>query len=137
MRSTYTLTIVTIRSLGNHMKKRALILGAKSAIARSLAEKLALQNYELVLAARNVVDLEPFASDLQARFSSKSVLVDFDALNTDELCRFPQRIEKLSGSIDVAIIVFGYLGNQNEAERNTNEMLKIFNSNFIRFIKFL
>jgi len=130
MRPTCAHTVVTIGSIGDHMKKRALILGAKSAIARSLAEKLAIQNYELVLAARNVVDLRPFASDLQARFSSKSILVDFDALNTDELCRLPQRIEKLSGPIDLAILVFGYLGNQGKAEKNTNEMLKVFNSNF-------
>ena len=112
------------------MKKRALILGAKSAIARSLAEKLALQGYELILAARNTQDLQPFASDLQMRYSSKSLLFDFDALNTNELCSLPHRIEKLSGPIDLAILAFGYLGSQEEAGGNTNDMLKIFNSNF-------
>tara|TARA_B100001250_G_scaffold94263_2_gene78638 strand:+ start:9603 stop:10343 length:741 start_codon:yes stop_codon:yes gene_type:complete len=112
------------------MKKRAVILGAKSAIARSLAVKLAAQGYELILAARNSQDLQPFASDLQIRYSSKSFLIDFDALNTNGLCSLPQRLEKLSGPIDLAILVFGYLGNHDQAEKDTNEMKKIFDSNF-------
>ena len=112
------------------MKRKALILGAKSAIGQSLAKRLAIEGYDLVLAARNTEDLLPFVSDLQIRYSSESFLIDFDALNTDELSSFPKRVEQLSGPINLAILVYGYLGNQNEGEKTTKEMLKILNTNF-------
>ena len=45
--------------------RRALILGARSAIAQAIADGLARQGWDLVLAARRSDRLEPVAADVQ------------------------------------------------------------------------
>ena len=57
------------------MKKRALILGAKSSIARAIALRLVADGYDLALAARQVEALSPFAADIQLRHQSQVDLI--------------------------------------------------------------
>ena len=47
------------------MKKRALILGAKSAIAQAIVWQLADEGYDFALAARDIAQLDPFVADLK------------------------------------------------------------------------
>ncbi|MGB1718936.1 MAG: SDR family NAD(P)-dependent oxidoreductase, partial [Candidatus Latescibacterota bacterium] len=76
------------------MKKRALILGAKSAIARAIAQRLVSDGYDLVLAARQVDALLPFATDIRLRHQCQVDLIEFDALDFDTLEHLPQRVER-------------------------------------------
>jgi len=107
---------------------RALILGAKSAIAQAIAERL--EGYDFVLAARRSNELEPFAADLRLRRSCQVDLIDFDALDFTSLEHLPQQVHKTCGEFDLVVLVFGYMGDQASGRRNTEEMAQTINANF-------
>ncbi|HEX9464825.1 MAG TPA: SDR family NAD(P)-dependent oxidoreductase [Alphaproteobacteria bacterium] len=56
-----------------------LILGASSTIARAFARAAAAANANIVLAGRDVSDLEATAADLRVRFNQRVEVVEFDA----------------------------------------------------------
>ena len=58
-----------------------LILGASSTIARAFAHAAAAANANIVLAGRDVQDLELTAADLRIRFDQRVDVVEFDARN--------------------------------------------------------
>lgn len=105
---------------------KALILGAKSDIAKAVAVDLALKGVDLVLAARNVNVLAGFKNELKALKSIAVDLVEFDALAYATHSGF---CDKLPNDIDAVFCVFGYLGSQQKAEQDKNERELIFNTN--------
>ena len=109
---------------------RALILGARSAIAQALARRLAAQGWDLVLAARNSIELEPVASDIMLRHDCAVSLWEFDALAYEEMESLPARLESEIGPFQIAVLVFGYLGNAQECRSQTMEMEKTMATNF-------
>jgi decaprenylphospho-beta-D-erythro-pentofuranosid-2-ulose 2-reductase len=112
------------------MSQRALILGAKSAIAQAIARRLATEGYGLILAARNSPQLEPFAADIKVRFNREVGLVEFDTLEWDSLSSFPERLQREFGEFHLVVLVFGYLGEHGMAIGDTAEMQKILHTNF-------
>ena len=112
------------------MSRRALILGAKSAIAQAIARQLAAGEYDLILAARHSSQLEPFAADIRLRLKQEVGLVEFDALDWDSLAALPARLHREFGEFDLVVLVFGYLGDQQKAIRDTSEMQKTLHTNF-------
>lgn len=113
-----------------HMRRRALILGAKSAIAQALAHRLAADGYDLILAARRTEPLEPLASDLRLRQDCHASVWPYDALDTASAADLPQRLARECGGFDLVIMVFGYLGDQENAQTDTDEMERILHTNF-------
>ena len=107
---------------------RALVLGAKSAIAQAIVERL--DGYDFALAARDSEELAPFAADLQLKRSCAVELIEFDALDTDALERFPHKVHDQCGPFDLVVLAFGYLGDQQTAERDADEMATTLNANF-------
>lgn len=113
------------------MGQRALVLGAKSMIAQAVAERLACSHqYDLILAARDSGQLTPFAADLGLRTGRAIALLEFDALDTDGLTELPERARQAGGDFDLAVLVFGYLGDQRRAEKESDEILRILNTNY-------
>lgn len=112
------------------MKKRALVLGAKSAIAQAIVWQLADEGYDFALAARDINQLDPFVADLKLQRECAVELIEFDALDWKSLEQLPQRVEQHGGPFDLAVLVFGYLGDQQKTQQSTEEMLKVLNSNF-------
>ena len=107
---------------------RALILGAKSAIAQAIVTRL--EGYDFALCARQCQMLEPFAADLRLKRSCQVDLVEFDALDFAALKRLPQQIHDQCGEFDLVVLAFGYLGDQQTAERDADEMATTLNANF-------
>ncbi len=112
------------------MSRRALILGAKSAIAQALARRLAADGYDLVLAARESLQLEPFAADLRLRNQREVRLWEFDALAGEGLAELPEQVQRDCGAFELGVLVFGYLGNQRLAQVESAEMERILHTNF-------
>lgn len=104
---------------------RALVLGAKSAIAQAIVERL--DGYDFALAARQCSDLEPFAADLRLRRSCRVELIEFDALDFAALARLPQQVHERGGPFDLVILAFGYFG---DAPHDTDEIIRTLNTNF-------
>ncbi len=107
--------------------KHALILGATSDIAKALAHQFAEHDFHLVLAARQSERLADVVTDLEIRHNITVEAVEFDALDYASHANFYQG---LSSRPDVAICVFGYLGDQETAQTDFSEAARIINSNF-------
>lgn len=113
-----------------HMRHRALILGAKSAIAQALAHRLAIVGYDLILAARDTTSLEPFAADLRLRQERQVRTWSFDALDTANAASLAEHLTHECGEFHLVVMVFGYLGDQEKAQSDTAEMERILHTNF-------
>ena len=64
-------------------KKSILILGAKSDIGISVAHRFAHEGFDVLLAARNSINLKNECSDIKIRYSVNSTFHEFDALDID------------------------------------------------------
>ena len=113
------------------MPPRALILGARSAISVALARELAAAGWNLVLAARRCQELEPTASDIRLRWGRDVCLQEFDALSLEQHASLPQVIRQGAGDFDLAIAVFGYMGDQLAVRGDTLEMERTLSTNFL------
>lgn len=110
--------------------KRALVLGARSEIARALARNLAAEGWSLVLAARRVEELQPLASDLELTQNCEATLLEFDALQTTQLPGLAARVREAAGDFDLVLLVFGYMGDQERVRRDPGEMVRTLETNF-------
>jgi short-subunit dehydrogenase len=114
--------------------KQALILGATSDIARALAYKFAGEGYNLMLAARNSERLKELVSDIEIRHRVEAAVVEFNALAYDS---HPAFYAALPHKPDVAICVFGYLGDQKTAQSDFGEAQKIIEANYTGVVSIL
>ena len=112
------------------MSGRALILGARSAIAAALAQRLAGDGWDLVLAARDCRRLEPVAADLRLRRQRQVDLLEFDALDLASHAGLADRVRAAAGAFDLVVCVFGYAGDPDAARRDTGEMTATLGTNF-------
>lgn len=103
---------------------RALVLGAKSAIAQAIVEHL--DGYDFALAARRCSELEPFAADLRLKRSCRVELIEFDALDFAALARLPQQVHERGGPFDLVVLAFGYFG---AVTHDTDEIIRTLNTN--------
>jgi decaprenylphospho-beta-D-erythro-pentofuranosid-2-ulose 2-reductase len=71
--------------------EKILILGATSAIAKALAIELASEGNRVILAGRDIQELEATAADLRLRFNANVYTERFDATDYDSHAGFVQR----------------------------------------------
>jgi len=107
--------------------KNVLILGATSDVALALASKFASERYTLTLAARDLERLHVIASDLSIRYSVPVNTVFFDALHFESHEEF---FHTLFVKPNIVICVFGYLGDQFQAQVDWKHCAKIIDSNY-------
>ena len=112
------------------MNRRALVLGATSAIAQAIARLLAQQGNDLILAARQVERLEPFAADLRLHSNREVELVEFEAMDWAACTSLAAAAEDAAGPFQLVVLVYGYLGQQQRANADSEELLRIVNTNF-------
>ncbi len=101
--------------------KSILVLGATSDIARAIAKEYGKQGYQLYLAARTP------AAITKSEWPADSSVQEFNALDFGSHADF---VHNLGIVPDIALIAFGYLGDQKEAEVNFDEAKLILDTNF-------
>ncbi len=108
------------------MNKKAVLLGARSEVARELAFLLAADFDEIVLAARNATSLEPLQQHLSLTADVRVTCCELDVLQTHtfDAALAPQM------DADLVIVVFGYLGQQEKAATNEAEAERIMDVNY-------
>jgi short-subunit dehydrogenase len=111
-------------------ERRALILGARSAIAQAIAFRLAQQGWDLVLAARRSHSLEPVAADLRLRTERVVHLFEFDALDLDAHASLAARVRAVAGQFHLAVCVFGHMGDPQAERADTAQMVRTLTTNF-------
>ena len=113
------------------------IFGATSAIAHEAANHFAKDNAEFFLVGRSDAKLETIANDLKVRGAKR---VDTYAVDLADLDRHPALFDATVATlehIDVLLIAYGTLGDQQLCERSVAETLKEFNNNCTSVISLL
>lgn len=114
--------------------KRCLVLGATSDIAKELIYMFAKDGFAMDLVARRMDELERIKKDLEIRYKTQinNYFIDIEERNTiEEFLKVYNQIP------DVIVFAIGYLSNQNLAEQNANEAIKITNINYTNQIPLL
>lgn len=114
--------------------KTVLLLGATSDIGQALADKYAKEGYGVWLAGRNTNHLQDIATDLKIRHEVAVEHYQFDALNYSSHQKF---YNDLPGVPDITICIFGYLGDQEKAEKEWDECENILNTNYVAAVSIL
>ena len=109
-----------------------LVLGAGSDIAQATVRKLvARRTRTVVLAARDPLALEGFADECRRLGATSVETVAFDAHDTDAHAAFVDGVFDRAGDVDLALLTFGVLGDQDEAERDAAAALEIAQVNYL------
>lgn len=105
-----------------------MILGATSDIGKALAHAYAKDKYKITLAARSIDSLSPISSDLQIKFEVSVEVLEFDALDYQSHQETTNSMRQVP---DVAVCVFGYLGDQEKAQGNWAHAKEIMEVNYL------
>ena len=115
----------------NRQKQNVLILGATSAIARALARQLAAEGHNLILAARDVAEVERSAADLRVRHGIGAAGKRFDANAFDtHPAFFGECTKQFPGGLDGVILCHGSMPPQKDAETDFAAALETIHTNY-------
>ena len=107
-----------------------LVLGGRSEIALATVDALATRRLRsVVLAVRDIAAAQPDAERLRARGLAVDV-VAFDAAHPETHAAFVDAVFGDGIEIDLVILAFGILGDQERADRDAAHAQEILNANF-------
>ncbi len=111
--------------------QKVLILGATSAIAQATARLLADRGASFFLVARDPWKLQAVVSDLQTRGAKTVYSLALDLDNLDEHAAMLDSAAQILGSIDLALLAHGVLGDQAAAQTDARVAEAIYRTNFL------
>jgi decaprenylphospho-beta-D-erythro-pentofuranosid-2-ulose 2-reductase len=112
-----------------------LVLGGGSDIARSTLRLLVgRRTRTVVLAARDVDALAPTVGELGALGATTVEAIRFDARDTTAHAAFVDDVFDRFGDIDLVLLAFGVLGDQEEAERDAAAAVDIAVTNYVGMV---
>ncbi|MGE0354830.1 MAG: SDR family oxidoreductase [Gemmatimonadales bacterium] len=108
-----------------------LVAGATSAIGRAVAAAFARRGYRVAVAGRNAEETRRIAADLALRYRVPAESFRFDALAPDTHEAFVARVVEWAGdSLRGAVLCYGIMGDQAQAQRDTAEARRIVDASF-------
>ena len=105
-----------------------LIIGAKSELAKNIADIYASKGYSLYLTGRDIQSLSKFSETLVSNYGVNVKLINLDLNQYDTHKTFLKELETLPLGI---ICATGYYPNQLKAQIETSEMLNSMTANLI------
>ena len=115
-----------------------LILGASSAIARGFARAAAAANANIVLAGRDVSDLEASAADLRVRFNQRVDVIEFDARQPASHAETLDKARTFAGPSTLNLFVaVGVMPGQAEIDANPALVQEVVDGNFTALVLLL
>jgi len=113
------------------MSENIVIVGATSGIAKALCTELASRGANLVLAGRNIEELQREAADLRTRFQRDVFVQRFDAADVDHFARFwADCAGHFADGATGVVVCYGFLPVQDEAQREATVLRRSFDVNF-------
>jgi len=106
---------------------KALILGATSDVGKELAKLYANAGYDLILSSRKPERLAPLKKDLEVRFSKSVDLISLEAADFDSHHTI---LGELAKELEIAVCIFGYLGDQEKGQADFSEAAAIIDANY-------
>jgi decaprenylphospho-beta-D-erythro-pentofuranosid-2-ulose 2-reductase len=112
-----------------------LILGANSEVAQEIAKKFAqYEHADTYMCSRNLSLLEKSCTDIQIRYGVKAKPLIFDATDYNSHESFYKNLDPKPDGI---VLAFGYLGDQQLAQRDFQEAQKIIETNLTGAVSIL
>ncbi len=109
-----------------------LLLGGSSDIGLAITRRLAApRRAAVVLAGRNRPALESAAAGLRDRGAGRVEVVTFDALDTAGHDQVVEQSVGLVGDLDVVVVAFGLLGNQDADEAGGEGAVRLASVNYV------
>jgi decaprenylphospho-beta-D-erythro-pentofuranosid-2-ulose 2-reductase len=116
---------------------RVLILGASSALAHETAKRFAQDGADLVLVARSPYKLETIRGDLDVRGAKEIETIVADLADVSRHQEIMEAALKPFAGLDMALLAYGTLGDQQLCEQNVEVALQEFNNNCTSVISLL
>ncbi len=107
-----------------------LILGATSRIAQQVGHRYAEEGHAVYVTARDAAEAELVAADIAIRHEVPTGFGAFDALDMPSHRRFIAEVEECLGPIEVALVAFGEMGDQEESQRDFGMARQVIDINF-------
>ena len=99
---------------------------------------LAARGCRLILAGRNLAELEKTAADLRIRHAAEADVVPFDALDfAGHEAFFARVLTCAAGSLDGVVAAYGYLPDQRRSETDPEETRRAIDVNFTSVVSLL
>lgn len=117
--------------------KHILIIGATSGIARALAHQFAKEKHPLILAGRDLGEMERLASDIRIRHQVPVNVKTFHAESYDTHTDFLSSCVEIAGALGGLIVAYGYMADQQTAQDNFEEARKMIEINFTSCVSLL
>ncbi|MGQ0662666.1 MAG: SDR family oxidoreductase [Pseudomonadota bacterium] len=115
-----------------------LVLGASSAIARAFARQAALSGADLILAGRDLADIEATAADIAVRTGRRALSVDFDALDFAAHAAFIAGARELAGASTLNLfLAFGLMPPQAEIDADPALARRVIETNYLGAVSVL
>src|SRR5208283_17378 len=98
---------------------------------RALAAEFASHRYDLILAGRDLEELQALAADLNLRQRVRTRAERVDVVDFDNLASaLAACIAPAGDSLEGMVLCTGYLGDPETAHKDLNEARRIFDTNF-------
>jgi len=117
--------------------KNILIIGANSAMAKEVAKLYAIENANFFLVARNFSKLEIIQQDLLVRGANTVHISSFDANDFESHQAMINQSFATLGKVDIFLIAYGSLPDQNSCETNVEKAIVEINTNAVSVISLL
>lgn len=120
------------------MSRTVVILGATSSIARAIAHRFAEAGHPILLAGRDVGDLERDAADLRLRHGVAAKTLRFDATDFASHPAFVDAcVNSDVGSLEGVVLCHGYMAEQDEAARDFDLARQMIDINYTSAVSVL
>jgi short-subunit dehydrogenase len=114
------------------MSERIVIVGATSGIAKAICAELAREGHHLVIAGRDLPELERQAADLRIRYQRDVFVQRFDALEYEAHQSFwNDCVARFADGPTGLIVCHGYLPEQADAQREIAVLRQSFDVNLV------
>jgi len=107
-----------------------LVLGATSRIAQQLGHRYAEQGHAVFIAARDEPECARIAADIAVRNEVPAASGRFDATDFDSHPGFIDDVERQLGPIEVAVVAFGEMGDQDVSQVDFSAAKKVIDINY-------
>ena len=108
-----------------------LVLGATSRIAQQIARDYAAAGEALFVAARDGDEAERIAADLRVRHGVDAHSASFDARDFEAHPALIADVAEALGGIDIAVVAFGDMGNQQASEGDFEKARSVLEVNYV------
>ncbi|MEE2887883.1 MAG: SDR family NAD(P)-dependent oxidoreductase [Planctomycetota bacterium] len=116
------------------MARNVLIFGANSAIASEVARAYSKRGDRLFLVGRNPQSLQSLVTELGGSVAGQ-ITTDLDEL--DSCAAHVQTAIDTLGTVDIALVAHGLLGDQGQSERDLEHARQIIQTNFLSAVSIL